>query len=94
MATKGEKHYYVTYVDDLTCLTNLHLFAKKSDAPGAYKEYKAWCETKLKKCIQVLHSDRGGEYMGKEFMLYLKSKGTEQKLTVHNTPQENQVAEH
>jgi len=94
VATKGEKHYYVTYVDDLTCLTNLHLFAKKSDAPGAYKEYKAWCETKLKKCIQVLHSDCGGEYMGKEFMLYLKSKGTEQKLTVHNTPQENQVAEH
>jgi hypothetical protein len=74
-------------------LTNLHLLAKKSDAPDAYKEYEAWCETRLKKRIQVLHSDRGGEYMGKEFVLYLKSKGTEQKLTVHDTPQENGVAE-
>ena len=31
--------------------------------------------------------------MGKEFVLYLKSKGTEQKLTVHDTPEENGVAE-
>jgi hypothetical protein len=74
-------------------LTNLHLLAKKSDAPNVYKEYEAWCETWMKKSIQVLHSDRSGEYMGKEFMLYLKSKGTEQKLTVHDTPQENGVAE-
>jgi hypothetical protein len=77
VATKGGKHYYVTYVNDSTCLTNLHLLAKKSDAPDAYKEYEAWCKTRMKKSIQVLHSDHGGEYMGKEFVLYLKSKGTE-----------------
>jgi hypothetical protein len=40
-----------------------------------------------------LHSDQGGEYLGKEFILHLKSKGTEQKLTVHDTPQHNGVAE-
>jgi hypothetical protein len=40
-----------------------------------------------------LHSDHGGKYLGKEFTLYLKSRGTEQRLTVHDTPQHNGVAE-
>jgi hypothetical protein len=31
--------------------------------------------------------------MGKEFILYLKAKGTKQKLTVQDTPQHNGVAE-
>jgi hypothetical protein len=43
--------------------------------------------------IRVLHSDRGGEYRGAEFISYLKAKGTEQKLTVHDTPAQNGVAE-
>jgi transposase InsO family protein len=47
----------------------------------------------LDACIRILHSDRGGEYLGKEFTLYLKSKGMEQKLTVHDTPQHNGIAE-
>jgi hypothetical protein len=42
--------------------------------------------------VKTLHSDRGGEYLGKEFTVYPKSKGTVQKLTVHNTPQQNGVA--
>ena len=43
--------------------------------------------------IKILHSDRGGEYLGKEFIMYLKSKGTVQKLTVNDTPQHNSIAE-
>ena len=93
VATKGGKRYYVTFVDDSTRLTHLHLLTKKSDAPNAYKDFEAWCDTQMGKPVKVLHSDRGGEFMGKEFVLYLKSKGMEQKLTVHDTPQENGVAE-
>jgi hypothetical protein len=43
--------------------------------------------------VKILHSDHGGEYLGKEFTLYLKSKGTTQKSIVHDTPQHNGVAE-
>ena len=43
--------------------------------------------------VKVLHSDQGGEYLGREFVLHLNSKGTKQKLTVHSTPQHNGVAE-
>jgi hypothetical protein len=44
--------------------------------------------------MKILHLDRTGEYLGKEFIAYLKLKGTTQKLTVHDTPQHNGVAEH
>jgi hypothetical protein len=43
--------------------------------------------------IKILNTDRGGEYQGEEFVLYLKSKGTHQKLNVHDTPQQAGVAE-
>ena len=91
--SKGGKRYYITFTDDKTRFTNLYLLAKKSDAFESYKTYEAWCSTQLDARIKVLHSDRGGEYLGKEFILHLNSKGTKQKLTVHDTPQQNGVAE-
>ena len=91
--TKGKKCYYITFTDDKTQLTNIYLLAKKNDAFESYKDYEAWCRTQLDVPVKVLHSDRGGEYLGKEFILHLNSKGTKQKLTVHDTPQHNGVAE-
>jgi GAG-pre-integrase domain len=93
VAMKGGKHYHVTFVDDSIQLSHLHLLTKKSNALNAYKDFEAWCDTQMGKPVKVLHSDHGSEFMGKEFVLYLKSKGMEQKLTVHDTPQENRVAE-
>jgi len=57
------------------------------------KEFESWCKTQHGAKVKVLHSDRGGEYLGKEFTVYLKSAGTEHKLTMHDTPQHNGVAE-
>jgi hypothetical protein len=90
---KAGKHYYITFTDDKTCLTYLNLLHKKDEAFDSYKKYEAWCNMHLDAHIRILHSDHGSEYLGKEFTLYLKSKGTEQKLTVHDTPQHNGVAE-
>ena len=71
---------------------NLYLLRKKDECPEKYKEYEAWAETQLGARIKILHSDHGGEYLGKEFITYLNSRGTMQKLTVHDTPQQNGVA--
>jgi len=38
------------------------------------------------KKIKILHSDQREEYTEREFSIYLKSQGMEQKLTVHDTP--------
>ena len=81
------------FTDDKTHLTYLHLLRQKSEAFAAYQDFKAWCHTQHDAIIKVLHSDRGGEYLGKEFVMYLKAAGMKQKLTVHDTPQHNGIAE-
>ena len=91
--TKGGRKYYITFTDDMSRLTHLYLLRLKSEAFEAFKQYEAWCMTHLGIAIKVLHSDHGGEYLDMGFILYLKSRGMEQKLTVHDTPSHNGVAE-
>ena len=50
--------------------------------------YRTSSDTKIKH----LRSDHGSEYLSKEFTAHLKSKGTERKVTMHDTPQHNGVA--
>ena len=42
---------------------------------------------------QATQSDRGGEFLSNEFTNHLKKNGTLQSLTVHDTPEENGIAE-
>jgi hypothetical protein len=91
--SKGGKKYYVTFIDDKTRLTHLYLLKTKDETPKVYKHYEAWVETQMGAKIKVLNTDRGGEYQGEDFVNYLKSKGTHQKLNVHDTPQQAGVAE-
>jgi hypothetical protein len=91
--SKGGKKYYVTFIDDKTRLTHLYLLKTKDETPKMYKQYEAWVETQMGAKIKTLNTDRGGEYQGEEFVDYLKSKGTHQKLNVHDTPQHAGVAE-
>ena len=91
--SKGGKRYYITFIDDKTRLTTLYLLRTKDEAPKVYKQYKAWVVTQMGVAIKVLNSDRGGEYQGSAFVEYLKTKGTQQKLNVHDTPQHAGVAE-
>jgi len=91
--TKGGRRYYITFTDDMSWLTHLYLLHLKSEAFEAYKQYEAWCAMHLGIAIKILHSNHGGKYLDKGFTLYLKSRGTEQKLTVHDTPAHNGVAE-
>jgi hypothetical protein len=93
MPTINGRRYYISFTDDKTRLTYLHLLRQKSEAFSAYKDFESWCRTQHDARVKTLHSDRGGEYLGKEFTLHLKSAGTEHKLTVHDTPQHNGVAE-
>ena len=93
IATKGGKKYYITFTDDMSHLTHLYLLHAKSDAFSTYKQYEAWCMTQLDSKIKTLHSDHGGEYLDKEFILHLKKNGTNQKLTIHDTASQNGMAE-
>ncbi len=90
---QGRK-YFIMFTDDATHYTMTFLMWTKDEALEAYKLYKAWALTQQHcKAIKVLHSDRGGEYLSKAFDQHLAAAGTMWKLTVHDTPQLNGMAE-
>jgi transposase InsO family protein len=86
--------YYMSFTDDFSHESQVDFLVLKSKALSAFKRY----EVKLMRQhpgtkIPKLHSDRGGEYLSAEFDTYLQSQGIKCQLTVHNSPQQNGVAE-
>ena len=65
----------------------------KSNTFSAYLEFKFWLKTQHSTPIKRLCSDHGGEYLSDEFSRHLKCNGTEQKLTTHDMPEHNGIAE-
>lgn len=80
------------YIDNKTQLTHIYFFWTEDEQPNAYKKYEAWTNTQMGVKIKILNMDRGGKYLGADFVEYLKSKGTIQKLSIHDTHQESGVA--
>jgi hypothetical protein len=93
LQTLGGHKYYITFTDDYSRYTRIQLLRSKDEALQAYKDFAAWAQTQHGAKIKRLRSDRGGEYTGEEFSKFLKEQGTEHRLTTHDTPQHNGVAE-
>ena len=89
----GGRLYYVTFTDDHSRYTKIAVIRYKSGTLDAYKEFAEWARTQHGAKIKRLRSDRGGEYTGDTFTKYLKEQGTERRLTTHDTPQHNGIAE-
>ena len=91
--TGGHSRYYASFTDNYTWYTQLYLQKANSDTFDSYQAFEAWLSTQFNTKVKRLHSDHGGEYLSAEFMKYLKSKGTERRVTMHDTPEHNGVAE-
>jgi transposase InsO family protein len=65
----------------------------KSEVPERFKEFKSAVEPIMKTKIKTLRTDNGGEYMSKEFKLYLKENGIRHETTVPYNPEQNGIAE-
>jgi len=85
--------YYITFTDDHMRYTRINLLRTTDEALGAYKAFAAWAMTQHGAQIKRLRSDHGGEFTGSEFTSFLKEQGTECRLTTHDMPQHNGVAE-
>ena len=88
----GGHKYYVTFTDDHMHYTSAKILHSKDQMLNVYKAYAAWVHTQHGAQIKQLHSDRGGEYTGTDFTVFLQGEGTKCQLTMHNTPQHNGVA--
>ena len=64
----------------------------KNDALAVFKNYKALCEKQSSYQLKILHTDRGGEYMG-EFDDYLKENGISHDVTAPYLFEQNRKAE-
>ncbi|CAI7909387.1 unnamed protein product [Closterium sp. NIES-54] len=66
---------------------------KKSDVLWEFQKWLVLVERQAKKSVLMLRSDRGGEFLGKEFTDFVDGKGIVRNLTCPNTPQQNGMAE-
>jgi transposase InsO family protein len=94
IATRQGRKYFATFTDDATRYTVTYLLHTKDEALEAYKSSEAWAITQGHcTAIKVLQSNCSGEYLSGAFDQHLKKVGTARKLTTHDTPQLNGIAE-
>jgi hypothetical protein len=60
MLTRGEKRYFITFINNYSHFTYVYLLRTKDEAFGKFKEFKKMVENQMERKIKVLRSDRGG----------------------------------
>ena len=90
---KGGYEYFVTFIDEYSRYDYVYLMQRISETFGKFKEFLEEAERQLGKSLLCLRSDRGGEYLDKEFKDHLIEHGIVSQLTTPRTPQQNGVAE-
>ena len=65
----------------------------KYDAFSYFQQFKALVENQSGHRIKILRTDRGGEYVSKEFLNFCKTHGIQKQFTARYTPQQNDIAE-
>lgn len=91
--SNGNKRYFITFIDDYSRKTWVYFLQEKSEAFMVFKSFKARVEKESGKYIQILRTDRGGEFNSHNFASFCESHGIRRQLTAAYTPQQNGVAE-
>ncbi|KAK8696819.1 hypothetical protein V6N13_001944 [Hibiscus sabdariffa] len=89
LAARGGYQYFITFTDDFSRYVYIYLMRHKSEALERFKEFKNEVQNQHGKSIKALRSDRGGEYLSKDFDELLKECGIVSQLTPPGTPQWN-----
>ena len=80
---KGGYEYFITFTNDYLRYGYVYLMRWKSEAFEKFKEFRAEVENQLGKRIKVIRSDRGGEYLLRDFKDYLTQNGIVSQLAAH-----------
>ena len=60
---------------------------KKSEAFSIFKNFKVYIERQSEQQLKVLRTDRGGEFLSREFDSFYEEFGTKRQLKTSYTPQ-------
>ena len=79
----------------MTLLKTLGCFFlyEKSEALAVFKKFKACVEKETETSITCLRTDRGGEFLSREFEVFCQTQGIRRQLTTSYNPKKNGVAE-
>jgi len=84
---------YLSITDDLTTRTKIRLLKKKDEAAAYVKEYYAELKSHDDVKMATIYSDLDGVFTSNNFKAWMASKGITHEPTVHDTPEENGLAE-
>lgn len=97
----GREKYFITFIDDFSRYCYIYLLHEKSQAVDALEVYIIEVERQLDRKVEVVKSDRGGEYYGRydglgqcpgPFAKLLEKHGICAQYTMPGTPQQNGAA--
>ncbi|CAI7881023.1 unnamed protein product [Closterium sp. NIES-54] len=74
-AAKDGSRYLLVLKDRKTRYVWAYPLAKKSDALAAFQKWLLMAERQCKTTMKALRTDRGGEFLGHDFTLFLDEKG-------------------
>ncbi|CAI7885555.1 unnamed protein product [Closterium sp. NIES-54] len=93
VAAKDGSLYFLLLKDHHTRFVWVMPVAKKSDVVREFQKWLVLVERQMKTSVLMLRSDRGGEFLGKDFTDFVDGKGIVHDLTCPYTPQQNGMAE-
>ncbi|CAI5459578.1 unnamed protein product [Closterium sp. Yama58-4] len=93
VAAKDGSLYFLLLKDRKSRYVWVRPVAKKSDVLLEFQKWLVLVERQTKKSVLQLRSDRGGEFLGKQFTDFVDGKGIVHDLTCPYTPQQNGMAE-
>ncbi|CAI7856241.1 unnamed protein product [Closterium sp. NIES-53] len=86
--------YFLTIVDVYTRMTWVYVLSKKRDVAETVKtDWLPMVERQQDRLVKAIRTDRGGEFLSKEFSLWLKKNGIRHSLTMPYSPAMNGIAE-
>ncbi|CAI7856036.1 unnamed protein product [Closterium sp. NIES-53] len=86
--------YFLTIVDVYTRMTWVYVLSKKSDmAETVNTDWLPMVERQKDWLVKAIRTDRGGEFLSKDFSLWLKKNGIRHSLTMPYSPAMNGIAE-
>ena len=91
--SQSRNFYATARMDDHTWEMKLYFLKMKDQTFDMYKQDEAYIEMHTGNHIKWIHCDRGGEFMSTEMKNHQNEKGTLRELTVHDSLQQNGVAE-
>ena len=89
----GGARYFVSFIDDHSEWATVFTMRRKSEVFDKYKTFEHFAQRQTGRKVRTLRTDRGGEYMSKEFDEHLTENGIAHQFSTVESPFQNGVSE-